>query len=261
MKKVLVIGANSYIGKKFYEYSKNKEDHKMHVDMVTASDGAWRKTDLTGYDAILHLAAMVHKKEKKYMKDLYDEINHKLAVEVARKAKENKVGQFIFLSTAAVFGYGTSCITKDTVPKPVTYYGKSKLAAENDIMKLQDKAFKVAIVRTPMVYGDGCKGNYARLEKLARFTPIFPEYHNKRSVVHVANLSEYLANLIIEAKEGYFYPQDSEYLDTCMEIVRIRNRLGKRTWLVSAGNGIISLLLSRFRIIRKIFSDLYYNMD
>lgn len=259
MKRVLVIGANSYIGKKFYEYTKNKEGHEMYVDMVTASDGAWREIDLSGYDSILHLAAIVHKKEKKYMKDLYEEINHKLAVEIARKAKENKIGQFIFLSTAAVFGNGTSCITKDTIPKPVTYYGKSKFAAEKDIMKLQDKAFKVAIVRPPMVYGDGCKGNYARLEKLARFTPIFPEYHNKRSVVHVDNLSEYLANLIIEAKEGYFYPQDSEYLDTCMEIVRIRNKFGKRTWLVKWGNGIISLLLSRFSTLQKIFTDSYYN--
>lgn len=261
MKKVLVIGANSYIGKKFYEYAKNKEEYKMHVDMVTASDGGWRETDLSGYDAILHLAAIVHKKEKKHMKDLYDEINHKLAVEIARKAKENKVRQFIFLSTAAVFGNGTSCITKDTIPKPVTYYGKSKFAAEKDIMKLQDKAFKVAIVRPPMVYGEGCKGNYAQLEKLARFTPIFPEYHNKRSVVHVDKLNEALVNLIRGEKEGYYYPQDSEYLDTCMEVVRIRNKLGKRTWLVSAGNGIISLLLSRFKIIRKIFSDLYYNID
>jgi len=259
MKKVLVIGANSYIGKKFNEYVKNNKEQELQVDMVTASDRGWTKVDFAGYDSILHLAAIVHKKEKKYMKPLYDEINHKLAVEAAKKAKESQVGQYIFMSTAAVFGNRTSCITKDTIPDPVTYYGKSKLAAENDIIKLKDKDFKVAIVRPPMVYGEGCKGNYARLEKLARFMPIFPEYHNKRSVVHIENLSGFLCDIIMLGMEGAFHPQDKKYLNTCEEIYKIRRKLKKKTLLIRMPKEIISLLIKHVNVVNKMLGSMYYD--
>ncbi|BCJ93373.1 UDP-glucose 4-epimerase [Anaerocolumna cellulosilytica] len=259
MKKVLVIGANSYIGKKFNEYVRNSKVLELQVDMVTASDGGWRKVDFSSYDSILHLAAIVHKKEKKQIWPLYDEINHKLAVEVAKKAKENQVGQFIFLSTAAVFGNRTSCITKDTIPDPVTYYGKSKLAAENDIVKLKDKNFKVAIVRPPMVYGEGCKGNYARLEKLARFTPIFPDYHNKRSVIHIEKLIRYLNHIIKQEKEGYFYPQDKKYLNTCKEIYNIRKKIKKKTLLIKTPIILITSLINHVDIVNKMLGNMYYD--
>jgi len=181
MKRVLVIGANSYIGKKFYEYVKREKNNEIYIDMVSASDGGWRKVDFSRYDSVLHLAAIVHKKEKKNMKELYYQVNYRMAVEVAKKAKENKVGHFIFMSTAAVFGNESVCISKDTIPNPVTLYGKSKLAAEQVINKMHCDSFKVAIVRAPVVYGYGCKGNYQKIVKLTKITPVFPEIENKKS--------------------------------------------------------------------------------
>lgn len=258
MKKVLVIGAHSYIGQKFKEYVLNHNKEEIAVDMVSASDGAWRKKDFSGYDTILHLSGIVHRKEKKSMEALYYEVNHKLAVEIAKKAKESKAGQFIFMSTAAVYGSYTGCITKDTKPKPTTFYGKSKLAAEQDIVKLQDDEFKVAIVRPPMVYGEGCKGNYPRLVKLARYTPVFPEFHNKRSVIHIENLTRYLLKLMVDNCSGYFYPQDQLYADTCQLIIQIRESKGKKTFLVKYLNFILDIFIN-VREIKKMFGDFYYD--
>ncbi|MFV0343462.1 MAG: NAD-dependent epimerase/dehydratase family protein [Anaerocolumna sp.] len=258
MKRVLVIGANSYIGKKFYEYVKLEKKEEILIDMVSASDDGWRKVDLSQYDSILHLAAIVHKKEKKSMKELYYQVNYRLAVEVAKNAKENRVGQFIFMSTAAVYGDGATCITKNTVPKPTTYYGKTKLAAENDINKLSDDKFKVAIIRPPMVYGEGCKGNYAKLEKLAKYTPIFPEYHNKRSAIEINNLLIVLSSVVLEEQYGFFHPQNKEYMDTCVEILKISKNIGKRTVLVKIPTSIIKCSNCILPTFKKMFADCYY---
>lgn len=258
MKKVLVIGAHSYIGQKFKEYVSGMKNIDIAIELVSASDGAWRKVNFSLYDAVIHLSGIVHRKEKKNMESLYYEVNHKLAVEIAKKAKQGHVKQFIFMSTAAVFGSYKGCITKETITNPTTYYGKSKLAAEQDIIKLQENEFHVVIVRPPMIYGDGCKGNYPRLVKLAKFTPVFPNYHNKRSVLHIDILSEYLHQLIIKESSGYFHPQNKEYADTCELIIRIRNEMGKKTKLVRCFNPILKILSCKNHIFNKLFGDLFY---
>lgn len=260
MKKVLVIGAHSYIGQKFKEYVSKKNEQDIIVDLISASDGAWKQVDFSLYDTVLHLSGIVHRKEKKNMKSLYDSVNHLLAVEVARKSKENHVKQFIFMSTAAIYGSSAGCITNKTMPNPTTYYGKSKLAAEQDIMKLNDGEFHVAILRPPMVYGDGCKGNYPRLVKLARYTLIFPEYHNKRSILHIDTLLDYLIEMIGE-RCGYFHPQDEKYGDICSMIIIIRKAMGKKTILVKYFNFIIGFLTHHINIFDKIFGDLYYSKN
>ncbi|MGB8452456.1 MAG: NAD-dependent epimerase/dehydratase family protein [Anaerocolumna sp.] len=259
MKKVLVIGAHSYIGRKFKEYVSEIYNIDLTIDMVSASDGAWRLVDFSLYDVVLHLSGIVHRKEKRSMEALYFEVNHILAVEIAMKAKDNKVKQFIFMSTAAVFGSQSGCITKETLPNPTTYYGKSKLAAEQDIIKLQDSDYHVAIVRPPMIYGDGCKGNYPRLVKLAKLTPVFPEYHNKRSMLHIDNLSKYLVELIRNESGGYFHPQDAEYVDTCEMIVKIRKEMGKKTLLIHYLNNTLSFLVkNNVSVFQKMFGNLYF---
>lgn len=260
MKKVIVIGANSYIGQRFNDYILQKYRSEIFIDLVYAKDGSWRQKDFTEFDIVLHLAAVVHLKEKDNMESLYYEINHKLAVEIAEKAKKSKIKQFILMSSEAVFGLHTGCITKETKPVPITYYGKSKLAAEKDIMKLQDKDFRVSVVRPPMVYGDSCNGNYARLVKLAKFTPIFPKYHNKRSMIHIDNLTKFLVGLMVNESSGYFHPQDEEYVDTCELFKKIRKSMGKNTILISCFNGLITFLIKKeIGVFQKIFGDLFYD--
>ncbi len=260
MKKVLIIGANSYIGKKFKNYVDDNYKNKIKVDTVRASNGDWEKTDFCKYDVVLHLSAIVHKKEKKNMHELYKKVNYELAVNAAKKAKESGISQFIFMSTAAIYGNIHGCITNETIPKPVTLYGKTKLAAENDIIKLNDIFFKVVIMRTPMVYGEGCSGNYARLVKLAKYAFVFPNYHNKRSMISIDKLCEFVLHYIINEANGIFYPQNDKYIDTCELIEGIRRDAGKKTRFVHYANGLVRILAKKEGgIFHKLFNDFYFD--
>lgn len=256
MKRVLIIGANSYIGKMFNKYIIGNSSSKIEVSLVSASDGAWENVNFAKFDTVLHLSAIVHKKEKNNMKELYDKINHQLAVEVALCAKYSGVKQFIFMSTAAVYGKITGCITEDTKPRPSTYYGMSKLLAEKDIEKLQDENFNVAILRPSMVYGEGCKGNYNRFKKATKYLFIFPDYHNKRSVININKLNEFIADVIANNDAGVFFPQDDQYFDTCRMVLEERNAMGKKTLLVPGD--LLTLLIGRSTLLRKVFGDFYY---
>lgn len=258
MKRVLVIGANSYIGKKFNEHIQLFANEAIEIDLVSASNGSWEKVDFSSYNSILHLSAIVHMKEKETMIELYKSINYLLPIEIANKAKDNGVKQFVFMSTLAVYGDINGCITKETMPNPTTLYGKTKLAAENEIIKLEDSEFKVAIIRSPLVYGEGCRGNYERLVKFAKIALVFPDYHNRRSHIHVNRLCNVIIDIILNKKYGYFFPQDESYADTCEIIVNIRKEMGKKTYLTSLFNKLIDIFKKKFTIFRKIFGDLYY---
>jgi UDP-glucose 4-epimerase len=126
-------------------------------------------------------------------------------------------------------------------------------------MKMQDEKFHIAIVRPPMVYGDGCKGNYPRLEKLAKYAFVFPDYHNRRSMVHIDILSEYLAKIIREVSNGYFHPQDAVYGDTCEMIVKMRRKIEKKTLRVRMFNFCINYYRKGNGVINKMFGDFYYS--
>ncbi len=261
MKKLLVIGAHSYIGQKFSEYVMQMDNDDITVELVSASNESWRQADFSLYDSILHLSGIVHLREKKNMESLYYKVNYKLAVEVAQRAKQSQVKQFIFMSTVAVFGASEGRITMNTLPNPTTYYGKSKLVAEQEINKLQDKDFHVVIVRPPIVYGEKCKGNYARLVRLAKYTPVFPNYHNKRSMLNVVKLSECLVELIKNESSGYIHPQDDEYKETSELVKKIRENMGKKTILLKGLDPVIELLIHKVNIIKKLFGDLYYEEE
>jgi UDP-glucose 4-epimerase len=256
MKKVLIIGANSYIGQKFHEYINLFHSQNIETSLVSASNGSWRSLDFTMYDVVLHLSAIVHKKERKDMKELYNKVNHRLAVDIAIKAKNSGIKQFIFMSTAAIYGRTTGGISKETIPTPTTYYGMSKLAAERDIGELQEESFKVAIIRPPMVYGDGCRGNYAKLKQAAKYLFLFPNYHNKRSVINIKKLNEFIADIVLNNLTGIYLPQDDEFFDTCRMVIEERNAMGKKTILFPGF--LITLLLGRITILDKIFGDFYY---
>jgi UDP-glucose 4-epimerase len=257
MKKVLVVGANSYIGKKFKEHVEANHRNEIIVDMVSASDGSWEVIDFSMYEVVVHLAAIVHKKERKKMEPLYYKVNHQLVVDVVHKAKESGVKQFVFMSTAAVYGSKVRYITNETIPNPDTYYGKSKLGAEAEITEICEGSIILSILRPPMVYGEGCKGNYEILRKAACVLPAFPAYKNKRSVIHINTLTKYMLDVIVNQCRGIYHPHDSKLISTVDLVTEIRNQIGKDTLLVKNFNQFIETLLKHNRF-NKIFGDFYY---
>ena len=266
MKKILIVGANSYIGNAFEKYIMNKcADHEefhskdeIIIEKVQASNGDWKYVNYELYDVVIILAAIVHQKEKSGMEELYRQVNYNMPIEIAAKAKKAGVKQLIFMSTAAVYGSVVTHITKDTVPDPDTLYGKSKLEAEYKLKEMDTEEFRVAIIRPPMVYGEGCKGNYTRLVKLAMYNPIYPKIHNKRSMIRIENLCDYIEEIIQDNSSGLFLPQDESYVDTIMMIKSIRLIQGKRTILLPGTTWLVKIIMKRVGVVRKMFGDWFY---
>ena len=147
MKRILITGANSYIGTSFEKFIEENFSEQYVVDTIDMIDGSWIKKDFSRYDVVFHVAGIAHQKETKDNSQLYYKINRDLAIDVAKKSKADGVKQFVFLSSMSVYGMDTGVITKETKPNPKTNYGKSKLQAENEINTLRDGSFKVCVLR------------------------------------------------------------------------------------------------------------------
>ena len=148
--------------------------------------------------------------------------------------------------------------TKDTQPKPNDFYGGSKLQAEMGLRELDCETFRVCILRPPMIYGPGDKGNLPRLGWLATKTPVFPAWHNKRSMLYVKNLAEFVKQCIARELHGVFFPQNAEYSDT-VEIVRqFAKERNHKIWISRLFNPLVWLGSFFVPAISKMFSDSYY---
>ena len=175
MKKVLITGANSYVGTSFEKYISDNYAEDYVIETIDMIDGSWREKDFSGYDVVFHVAGIAHSdngKSDNAKKELYYSVNTDLTEEVAKKAKAAGVKQFIFTSSAIVYGESASIgkikvITKETPISPSNCYGDSKAQAEKKLEALMDDDFKVVILRSPMIYGKNSKGNYPLLSKIA----------------------------------------------------------------------------------------------
>lgn len=259
MKRVLITGANSYIGTSFEKWLDQSEgDYQVEtLDMINPE---WKKTDFSSYDVIFHVAAIVHKNEKNMDPSLYQKVNTDLPIELASLAKAAGVQQFIFLSSMSVYGNEESLINSVTKENPSTYYGKSKLAAEVGLKALQSDSFKVLIMRPPMVYGPQATGNYTRLSKLSKVTPIFPKIKNKRSMVFIDNLLEFVRLAIDNDLSGLHFPQNKEYVTTSHLVETIRTANGKKTLLTPIFNPLIKGMFGVSQI-NKLFGNLMYDQS
>ena len=268
MKKILITGANSYIGVSVEHYL-SRWPEQYQVDTVDMVDGSWREKCFRGYDAILHVAGLVHQPQTKNdpaQAERYDQINHRLAVETAEKAKAEGISQFIFLSSASVYGLYAPVgqivmITRDTPLNPTDNYGISKKHAEEGLQKLQDDHFQVAILRPPMIYGKGCKGNYQTMAKLARKLPVFPMVNNQRSMLYIENLAEFIRLVVDDEAAGIFCPQNNEYVNTSDMVNLIAHANGKGMLLLGGFTWALKLLRPVTGIVDKAFGSLCYDFE
>ncbi|WP_139892115.1 NAD-dependent epimerase/dehydratase family protein [Bacillus sp. D386] len=260
---ILITGVNSYVGKSFEKWIENYPD-KYKISTISLRDEKWRETDLSAYDVILHVAGIAHVSTDPKMEDSYYRINRDLTIEIARKAKAEGVYQFIFMSSIIVYGDSSGerrVIDKDTIPTPSNFYGNSKLQAEEGIKPLESENFKVAIIRPPMIYGKGSKGNYLKLSKAAQLLPVFPDINNERSMLHIDNLCEFIRVLIDNQESGLFFPQNQEYVKTSDMVRLIAECHGKQIKLTQVFNPAIKLLGLKLGIINKIFGNLVYEKN
>lgn len=268
MKKILITGANSYIGTSFEKYMQQWPD-KYQVDTVDMIDGTWREKSFADYDTVYHVAGIAHSDTgnvTEERKAFYYKINTDLTVETAKKAKADGVKQFIFMSSAIVYGDSapigkTKLITKDTPVSPANFYGDSKVQAEKGILPLNDDSFKVVILRPPMIYGPGSKGNYPVLSKLARKLPVFPAVNNQRSMLYIENLTEFVRLMVENEEQGIFWPQNAEYSNTTELVKLIAQAHGKKLTTVPGLTWALKLMSHATGLVNKAFGSLSYDME
>ena len=261
MKRVLITGAGSFVGTNIEKWLL-RVPGEFEVDTVDTMNDAWKQVDYTKYDSVFHVAGIAHVDPKPEMAPLYYKVNRDLAIEVAKWAKEHGVKQFIYMSSGIVYHASKSLKgsvkTLETVPQPNDFYGDSKLQAEKGLWELECDSFKVCILRPPMIYGPGNKGNLPRLGWLATKLPVFPAWHNKRSMLYVGNLAEFVRQIILREMTGTFFPQNAELADT-VEIVRhFAAEHGHRIWISRIFNPLVWLGSFFLPAIPKMFADSYY---
>lgn len=262
MKRILITGANSYIGTSFEKWvAQWLEDYQ--VETVGTRNGEWKELDFSPYDVVFHVAGIAHQDAKADQEELYYKVNRDLTIEIAEKAKAEGVKQFIFMSSMIVYGASskigeTKIITRDTVPEPINFYGNSKLQAEQGILPLQADGFNVVVIRPPMIYGKDSKGNYPLLAKFAKITPVFPNIENKRSMLHIDNLCEFIKIMIDQNEAGTYFPQNREYVKTSELVRTIAQIQGKGIKLTKLLNPLIQKA-TKFGVINKVFGSLVYD--
>ncbi len=264
MKKVLITGVGSYIGTKVEEWLKRSPD-LFEVDSVDTMNDNWKKADFSKYDVVYNVAGIAHVKAKKGEAPLYYAVNRDMVIDIAKTAKAAGVKQFIHMSSMIVYKEVKTLegkiIHRDTVPAPNGFYGDSKLQGELGIKELQSSSFKVCILRPPMIYGPGCRGNFPRLVWLATKTPVFPAWHNRRSMLYIDNLCEFVKQVIVNEVKGIVFPQNAEYADTCEIIRYYSKRYGRKIWFTRLLNPLIWMTGSLLRPVGKMFSDSTYDME
>ena len=264
MKKVLITGAGSYVGESVRKYILGKVP-SYQIEAVDTMGDNWKRADYTQYDVVFHVAGIAHVNADPKMEPLYYKVNRDLTIEVAKHAKVCGVKQFIFMSSQIVFHESKSLkaevLTRETKPAPNGFYGDSKLQAENGLHELESDDFKVCILRPCMIYGPNAKGNFPRLAKLACKTPIFPAWHNKRSMLYIDNLAEFVMQTIERGLAGTFYPQNRELADT-VEIIRyFAKAVGHKVWITKLLNPFVWLGSFVLQPINKMFATYYYEPE
>lgn len=271
MKRALITGANSYIGTSFEVYAAGHYADRLSIDTVDMVDGSWREKDFSDFDVVFHVAGIAHADVGKVTDEIrarYYAVNTDLAIETARKAKEDGAGQFVFMSSAIVYGdsapYGkTKRITKDTEPHPANFYGDSKWQADKGVRELADDTFIVTVLRPPMIYGKGSKGNYPTLAKMAKKLLVFPDVENERSMLYIDNLCEFLCQVMLRGEGGVFWPQNAEYSRTSEMVKYIADASNHKIIVSRVWNWVVKFAMAipgkTRELANKAFGNLSYD--
>lgn len=230
-KTLMITGASGFIGKNFIEKYKNE----YNIIPISLKNKKVEDINFKEIDVILHLAALVHQM-KGAPEEEYFKINTELTKDLAEKAKESGVKHFVFYSTVKVYGYDgdlynhTKILTEDSPCNPIDPYGKSKYQAEEILRKMEDENFKVAIIRPPLVYGNGVKGNMESLIKLVKLLPILPFNYdkNRRTLISVDNLLKITNTIIKEEIIGTYIAIEGEPKSIKEIVEGIEKKLNKK---------------------------------
>ncbi len=258
---ILIVGKNSFIGQGIGQWFAKKQPRPC-VDFISVRDDGWKGMDLSGYDAVIFTAALVHRPDVTEEAE-YFRLNAQLPYEFARFAKAQGVRQFLFFSSVSAYQSGRSlpggCIINAQTPlTPDTLYGKSKRRGEDLVQGLADAHFHVSIVRPTYVYGKDCRGiHIAVQQKLSRMLPILPKAFQKvkLGMVYIDNLSELCWLIVQSHRSGVYHAQDARCLSTweALKVMAPKKWSLPCTWLF--------LPFCRWSPVQRLFGGSCYDAD
>lgn len=251
MKKLLITGSSGFVGKYFIK--KYKDNYEIKNFSFLKDD--INSLDCSDVDVVFHLSALVHQMDGASREE-YEKVNVTQTLQLSKKAKESGIKHFVFISTVKVYGEETdSKYSENSICNPEDDYGKSKLKAELELQKLEDKDFKISIIRTPIVYGYGVKANIKSLINLVNKVPLLPfgKIENKRSMVYIGNLCHLVYEIITQEKSGIFLASDDQPLSTSRLIELVAKNLDKKVYLVK-----IPFFESLLKILKPSFHKRLY---
>ena len=254
--KILITGGSGFVGGAFFAANRDRFD----IGRFSFRQGL-DTLSMDGIDAVVHFAAVVHQMNGA-PEGLYETVNVSKTVALAAKAKAAGVKQFVFMSSIKACGEESEApYTERTDCFPQDAYGKSKMEAERQLAELQDETFKIAIVRAPLVYGEGVKANMLSFIKLVDRLPVLPfgAIRNKRSMVYVGNLVYLIGEIIVQKQSGIFLAADGAPVSTTALAKSIANALGKKVRLVSVP--LFARLLKALKpaLYQRLYADLYFD--
>lgn len=239
---IAITGATGFIG----TYLKRSFDSADRIVEVDLHRNSLDEFNFGGCDVLIHLAGIAHITGR-VDDSLYFNVNRDLAYNVAQKAKLEGVKQFIFMSTAKVYGDSSKqneYFDESSKCNPTNAYGRSKLEAESLIKSLSNDNFKVAIIRSPLVYGEGVKANMFSIIKLTdKFCVLpFAGINNKRSMVYVGNLVELIKTIVEQPQTGTFLPTDGQPISTNELTQQIAISLKKKRRFIAIPHFLLNIM-------------------
>jgi len=224
---------------------------------------------LKGVDCVIHAAARVHVMNDQAPDSLaaFREVNVSGTLNLARQAAQEGVKRFIFISSIKVNGEGTPqgvAFKPADQAAPMDSYGASKLEAENALMSIgTETGMEIVIIRPPLVYGSGVKGNFLSLLKLAGTSLPLPlgAVNNNRSMVYLGNLVDLIVTCIghPNAANQLFLASDCHDISTTQLLSRIRALMNKPKLLVPVPAFLFRLLgtvTGKRAIVDRLFGSL-----
>lgn len=248
---VLLTGANGFVGKNLTpvlklsgmivrQATRNPSPDEASVMVDTIGPHTNWVDALSGVDAVVHLAARVHRPREEHAAELYRSINTDGTLNLARCAAEAGVSHFVYLSTVLVNGSctdGRPPFCENDILMPRGVYGASKAAAEAGLEAMaKHTSMKFTVIRPPLIYGAGALGNFKLLATaVKKGIPLpFGCIHNRRAFLSVTNLASFIVHRLTHqhGKFDTFLVADEEQISTPDFVRRIENTLGKKSRIV-----------------------------
>ena len=283
---VLVTGATGFVGSELFSRLAIKERFcplgavrhvKGNAQCVSVgdirSDTEWNQA-LSSQNVVVHTAARAHIMKDEIPDPLaeYRKVNVDGTLNLARQAAEAGVSRFVFISSIKVNGEQTRLdqpFTPEDAPAPEDAYSISKMEAEQGLQALAaETGMEVVIIRPPLVYGPGVKGNFTSMIKLVEKGLPLPlgAIHNKRSLVALDNLVDLIIICIDHpaAANQVFLAGDGEDLSTTALLQGVARVMGKPSRLVPVPAGLLMFgasVLGRKAMAQRLLGSLQVDIS